>query len=262
MATSTGTNNDDLCEKHGTTDADADVIATAIKAAKILAATYTAYSAYDSAKVEWEIAKKYYNISKWWLDYYRDYFAPVEDQELSEAMNLEKEVADYETARGRARVSAWLAFKGKTLDIYKTTTRYMTGRRAYMLVALMAAQADAVAQVDGLGYRNERAYVKTRNDIRFQKMMSTAKRGRNMASDPISFTADALGSYGDLWKQAWLNLKKIGYSSGYNSARNETIYPDFFLSAGVGAVAPQATPTRGQSYVDPSTGVKVTPLEA
>lgn len=232
----------DPCSTKGQTDKSANYIAIALKAAKVAEATLNAYTLFDNAKLEWEIAKGYYNISKSWLDYYRDYFAPVEDVEAAEAMALEKEVADYETARGRARVSAWLAYKGKTLDIYKATTRYMTGRRAYLLVRLMASQADAVAQADSLGYRNERAYVKTRNDVRFQKMMSTAKRGRNMAADPISFTSDALGSYGDLWKQAWGNLNRIGYTSGYNDARRETSYPTTWVSAGVGvATAPKAS---------------------
>lgn len=225
------------CGTHGQTDASAKQIALALKAFKVAEAMVNAYTLFDNAKLEWEIARGYYNISKSWLDYYRDYFAPVEDVEAAEAMALEKEVADYETARGRARVSAWLAYKGKTLDIYRTTTRYMTGRRAYLLVRLVSSQADAVAQADGLGYRNERAYIKTRNDVRFQKMMSTVKRGRNMAADPINFTSDALGSYGDLWKQAWLNLNRIGYTSGYNDARNETSYPNTSVGVSTGVAA-------------------------
>lgn len=217
----------------GQNDTSTSIIANAIKVAKLAAAGYLLYCKYDIIHAEWKIAKKYYNIAKWWLDYYKDNFAPVEDVEVKEALALEKTTPDYETARGRTRVAAWLGFKGKTLDIYKKTTRYSTGARAFYLTNIMTAQGDAVAQADGLGYRNERAYVKTRNDIRFQKMMSTAKRGRNMAAEPVSFTRDALGSYGDVWKQVWGNLNRLGKSMGYSEARNETQYPDLNISGAV-----------------------------
>lgn len=229
----------------GQTDTSSSIIANAFKVAKLAAAGYLLYCKYDIFKAEWDIAKKYYNIAKWWLDYYKDNYAPVENTEVKEALALEKTTPDYETARGRTRVAAWLAFKGKTLDIYKRTTRYSTGARAFYLLNLVTAQADAVAQADGLGYRNERAYVKTRNDIRFQKMMSTAKRGRNMAADPISFTKDALGSYGDVWKQVWGNLNKLGKSMGYSEARNETEYPHFAFTTAVAAGSRSAATTVG-----------------
>ena len=229
----------------GQTDTSSSIIANAIKVAKLAAAGYLLYCKYDIFKAEWDIAKKYYNIAKWWLDYYKDNYAPVENTEVKEALALEKTTPDYETARGRSRVAAWLAFKGKTLDIYKKTTRYSTGVRAFYLTNIMTAQGDAVAQADGLGYRNERAYVKTRNDIRFQKMMSTAKRGRNMAADPVSFTKDALGSYGDVWKQVGGNLNKLGKSMGYSEARNETEYPHFASTTAVAVGSRSAVTTVG-----------------
>lgn len=209
----------------GVSDSDRFNFGTLLTVAAYAAAGYSAYKAYDIAYAEWEMAKKYYNIAKAWLDYYNDYFAPVENQEISEARALEYETASYEVARGRARAAAWFEFRGKLRTLLRPTSRYATGLRRDMLVGLARAQADAVALADGLGYRNERAYVETRNDVLFKRKLETAKRGRNLVSEAPSLGMASAGIYGDLLDQAWEGLKGAGTFLGYTDNRFRTYYP-------------------------------------
>lgn len=223
--------NDTVCNpNHGVTDAGRGTFANLLTAAAILSAGYNATRAVQIATDEWNMAKRYWRISRNWLDYYKDYYAPVEDQELAEAMNLPMTEPDYEAARGRSRVIAWLEFRGVIDKTVRCTSRYCTGLREDMLVELAAAQANAVALADGLGYRNERAYVETRNDVRFEKMLNTAKRGRDMIADNVSLAKAAAGIYGSAWDQAWEGLTGAGYFLGYQANRNPTAYPTTYMT--------------------------------
>jgi hypothetical protein len=223
---------DDIgCNKnHGVNDEGRSFFGDLLSLAAIAAAAYNSVKAVQIAEDEWEMAKKYWQISKNWLDYYKDNYAPVEDQELEEAMNIPVEEPDYEVARGRARVSAWLEFRGITDKAIRCTSRYCTGLRADILTDLSIAQAAAVAIADGLGYRNERAYIESRNEVRFEKMMNTAKRGRDMLADNVSLAKSAAGIYGDLWNQAWSGIQGAGSYLGYYFNRNDTQYPTTYTA--------------------------------
>ena len=215
----------------GVSNTDRNLLGALLTAASYAAAIYSAVKAYEIAKAEWEMAKKYYNIAKAWLDYYNNYFAPVENQEITEARALEYEEEEYEVARGRARAGAWFEFRGKLRGLLRTTSRYATGLRRDMLVRLARAQADAVSLADGLGYRNERAYIETRNDVLFKRKLETAKRGRNLVSEAPSLGMASAGIYGDLLDQAWEGLKGAGTFLGYTDNRFETAYPTTYYSA-------------------------------
>ena len=216
---------------HGITNEDRDLFGTILSLAAFTAAGYSAYKAFDLANDEWRMAKKYWRIAQDWLDYYKNYYAPVEDQEIDEALKLEYVEPLYEVARGRARASAWIEFKGKLRGSMRCTSRYCTGLRTDMLVRIARAQADAVAMADGLGYRNERAYTETRNDIIFQRKLETAKRGRDIIAEAPSLGMAAAGIYGDQIDQAWEGLKGAGQYLGYWQNRRDTRYPTGYLGA-------------------------------
>lgn len=232
----------------GVTDSGRELFGKILAGVAIAGAAYNASRAVKIATDEWLMAKRYWRIARNWLDYYKDYYAPVEDQELHEAMNLKKEEPEYEAARGRARAVAWLQFRGVVRQAMRCTSRYCTGLRQDMLSDLSAAQADAVAMADGLGYRNERAYIEARDDVRFKKMLETAKRGRDMVADNVSLTSSAAGIYGDLFNQAMAGLSGAGQYLGYWSSRNDTAYPITTLEqkgdkqAAEGRKANQGTP--------------------
>lgn len=215
--------------EHGSNDREHSIFADLITVAAVAAAACNTKKAIDIAEAEWKMAKKYWKIAKNWLDYYNDFYAPVEDQELEEAMALTEPEPEYEAARGRARIIAMMQFRGAVDRAVRCTSRYCTGLRNDMVAELVAANASAVALADGLGYRNERAYIEARDDERFQRQFATAKRGRNMIADNVSLAKATAGIYGDLWDQTWKGLEGAGTYLGYMQNRNPTAYPTTYV---------------------------------
>ena len=217
-------------KRDGYNDTTRSLIGFMLKTTAIAAAAYNSKRAIEIAIKEWKLATRYWKIAEGWLNYYKDGFAPVEDQELKEAEALKDEKPLYNIARGRARAAAWMQFKGLTHKAIRQTSRYCTGKRQDIIETLAYAQADALAMSDMLGYRNERAYIETRNNERFKKQIETAKRGRSMPADDVSFGAAAAGIYGQLYNQAWEGLKGAGTYLGYELNRHEINYPSLSLS--------------------------------
>lgn len=218
------------CNKvHGTNDSQHTLFGNLLTAAAIASAAHNAAKAVEIATKEWEMAKKYWQISKNWLDYYSGNFALGEDQELDEAMNLTEEPPGYEAAQGRARTSAMLEFRGLLRKAVRCTSKYCTGLRRDMLLEIMPAQANALAMAEGLGYRNERAYLEARDDVRFSKQLNTAKRGRDIVADNVSLAKTAAGIYGSLFSQAWDGLAGAGQYLGYYAERNQPSYPTEYI---------------------------------
>ena len=216
-------------KRDGVSDSNRELFGQLLSGAAVLAAGYNASRAVQIATQEWNMAKKYWKIAQNWLDHYRDNYAPVEDQEVREALALTDEPPQYDAARGRARAVAWLQFRGVLRQGVRCTSRYCTGLRNDMLAEMSANQADAVAMSDALGYRNERAYIEARSDERFKRQLETAKRGRNMLSDNVSLGRAAAGIYGSLFEQAWAGLEGAGAYLGYWGARHQTAYPTTYL---------------------------------
>lgn len=216
-------------KRDGVSDSSRSLFANLLTGAAIASAAYNAARAINIATQEWDMAKNYWNLAENWLNYYKDFYAPVEDQELREAMALEDEKPEYEVARGRGRVVAWMQFRDVARHATQCTSRYCTGLRQDMLADLVANQANAVALNDALGYRNERAYIESRSDVRFERQLNTAKRGRNIMTGIPSFAKAAAGIYGNMFEQAWAGLEGAGQALGYWGARHQTAYPKEYL---------------------------------
>lgn len=227
----------DKCNNvRGVGDKDRNLLSKILNIAAITAAGYNAYKALDIATQEWQMAQKYWRLARNWLDYYQNFYAPVEDQELKEARELEPPEPEYVMARGRARATAWIDFKGKIRDAVRCTSRYCTGLRGDIIMRLTEAQAEAVSLADGLGYRNERAYIETRDDVRWQRRLETAKRGRDIVAEVPNLAAASVGIYGSLLDQAWQGLQDAGMYLGYSNTRNDPSYPTTILSGNTRAV--------------------------
>lgn len=217
---------DESCKQVKEVDDSARTLFGALlSAASIAAAAYNTYRAVSIAMDEYELACRYWYLAEGWLNLYQDLYAPIEDMEADEAANMEETEPEYEVGRGRARISALYLFKDKTLPLIRKTKRYCTGRREDIIANISKAVSAAVAVNDGLGYRNERAYVETRNEIRFKKLLNVAKRGRNLVANNVSFAAAIGNIYGQMADQAWAGIAGAGSAVGYLTNRRELNVP-------------------------------------
>lgn len=216
----------------GVNDESRTLFGSILSAAAILAAAYNSKKAIELAIQEWELATRYWRLAKNWMDYYSNVYAPVEDQEVAEAIALQPEKPYYDTMRGRARVGAYIATKSLFAAKKQCLPKYLTGKKGTEAMKLFSMQANAVAAADGMGYRHERAYIEARDDVRFEKQLNVAKRGRNMVAGNISFAKTAAGIYGSLYDQTWSNLQNSGLYLGYENYRQVTAYPQTLMSSG------------------------------
>lgn len=232
----------------GLDDADKGVLSYLWLGLTAAATTYNTVQAVDFALKQYKIAKSYANISKWWLNYHKTYFRPVEDQEIAEALALKEETPYYDVAMGRAQVAGRIKFKGLAEKNAQCTSEYCTGLRGVILRDYVQQEAVTVTALAGLGYRNERAYVESRSDVRWKRLIATASRGRDMQAKAINGAQLAFGIYGSLGSQAGASAAGAASMFGYEWNRRDTIYPTLGIIPPTAPPAPaaQADPTQPQ----------------
>ena len=210
---------------HGLTDVDKSTLSTLWDIVPAVIAAYNTVQAIRFATKQYEIAKDYLKISQWWRDYYNNYFRPLEDQELSEAMGLSETTTYYDTMRGRAQTAGRLKFKNAVNVAVQCTSEYCSGLRQQLLFDVLDQEARVLNSLAGLGYRNERAYYESRSDIRWKRMINTATRGRDLQAQAINSAQLAYGIYGNLGEQVAKGAEGAASAAGYFQYRNDPRYP-------------------------------------
>lgn len=197
----------------------------------IWATLSTAVAAYNTGQAiyfadkQYEIAKDNLNMSKWWRNFDKYYYEPVENQEITESYALQEEPPLYDTSEGRSQVAARIKYKGYANSQMQCTSEYCTGLRQKLMRNALADEARAVVDTATIGYRNERAFVETRSDIRWQRLIATVARGRGIAATAPSFQKLSIGIYGNMFNDAVQAGAGAWAAAGYWNNRNETEYP-------------------------------------
>ena len=101
----------------------------------------------------------------------------------------------------------------------------------------------------GVGYRNERAYYEKRSDVRWERMLNTAKRGRDLPAQAINSAALAYGIYGGLGQQAAKGAEGAAAAAGYLWNRNDTFYPTLLRTDGnLAPATPAVTSIKSDNF--------------
>lgn len=213
---------------HGQTNESKDTIGRIAEAAAIAIAAINTGAAIYAADKQYDLAKQYSRIAKWWRDYYNNTYAPWEDKELEEAKTIIPVDPIYDTAIGRAKTFVRVQFNGLAARSIQCTGAHCTGLRGALLKDVLASEASALSAAANMGYRNERAYVEARNDDDWAKKISVVNRGRGLVAEHVNFGVLSFGIFGDLGAQAAQAAGgAIGYL-GYTWNRNETVYPTLY----------------------------------
>ena len=242
---------------HGQTNSGKNLVGTIMNAAAVAVATINTLAAIEIADKQYDIAKQYLDIAKWWRNYYNSTYKPWEDKELEEAWALEKEPPLYDITVGRTRTYGRLQFKGLAEKSIQCTSEYCTGLREALLKDVLNSEATTLAALSNMGYRNERAYIEARDDVRWQRRVEVTNRGRDLVANNIQFAKLAFGIFGDLGKQAGLGAAGAVRYLGYSWNKNETQYPTLMRGQAT-AQAPQeptaapATPAPQQPMPQPT----------
>lgn len=227
----------------GITDTGKSTAAYILEAAAIAVAGINTAAAIRMANLQYEIAKQYLDIAQWWRNYYNTTYRPVEDTELQEAWALQKTDPLYDVAVGRARSYIRIALRGRGDKAIRCTSEYCTGLRGAFLKDAANEEATALAAASNLGYRNERAYVVARDNVRWERRAQVLQRGRNMVANNVQYSNLAAGIFGDLGRQAGMAAGGAVRYLAYETNRNDTLYPDTFIGQAQLPPVPVATPT-------------------
>lgn len=211
--------------RHGVTDNGKSTMGLIFDAAAMAVAAINTAAAVKMADLQYDIAKQYLDIAKWWRNYYNNTYKPWEDQELSEAWAQEKIDPMYDITIGRTRTYGRLQFRGVIDQSLRCTSAYCTGLREAMLKDIATAEATTIAAMANMGYRNERAYVEARNNTRWERRTQVLNRGRDMLANNVQFSSMAAGIFGDLGQQAGAGAAGAMRYLGYSWTRNETQFP-------------------------------------
>ena len=210
---------------HGLTDFDKSTLSLLWDIVPAVIAAYNTVEAIKFASKQYEIAKDYLKISQWWRDYYNNFFRPLDDQELFEAMGLTETTPYYDTMRGRAQTAGRLKFKNAVNVAVQCTSEYCTGLRQQLLYDVLGQESRVLNSLAGLGYRNERAYYEARSDVRWKRMINTALSGRDLQAQAINSAKLAYGIYGNLGAQVTKGAEGAASAVGYFHYRSDPRYP-------------------------------------
>lgn len=209
----------------GVTDGGINAASLIAKAAAIAVAIIQTEAAIEAATREWELAKKWYDISEQQIDYYYAIYAPCEAKEILEACSAEDYVMHKEVSRGRMQSYVQQQFSRRPYEDIKCLSRYCSGAKKQVIKNVERAKLAALTTAANLANRYEEATWDAMDDRRWARRTQALNRGRDMMSDAVSFSSFANGLYGDLGAQATMAVNSSLESLGFAFNRNPTQYP-------------------------------------
>ena len=200
------------------------------KAAALAIATYNTFVQQQIADDQQKLAENYYSMAKEKLDRFMDNYRPLEEALVDETSTAPVREMDCANARKRAqkavnlsykRMNTYLSSQSKKLHVCidRAYNGFMDSKRALMLV-----------DTENYNLIDDQFYTDYKNDQRWNRRSNVLNLGRNMGS--------IAQSYGDIARSLMDarsgQLDKVTgdlmTAVGYFGARNDTYFPNMFLS--------------------------------
>lgn len=217
---------DAACKNTGVTDCGikrSAQIKGALNAAILGINTYTSLRI---AEMQYDLAKDYAAMSKWYRDHYFNNYHPIEKSLIDEAMNdPEYKYNKHDLTKGQMLVTAKLGFIGKLEKTVSCTGRYCTGQRQAITNDLLIEQATVENSVCGLASRHAEDEEITRNAKRWERRNNVLKLGRDLPTQSVSYGGLASGIFGSVGEQAAKGAMGAAEALGFGGMRRDTRYP-------------------------------------
>lgn len=210
----------------GITDAAVAAAALIAKGTAIAVAVIETEAAFTAAKKEWELAKKWYQISEEQIDYYYAYYAPCEKTEIVEACSAKPYEMHKEVTAGRMQAQIQQNYAGRPFKDICGYSRYCTGAVKRAIRDIEFAKATELASAANLASRYEEAMWDAMDDRRWNRRNQALARGRDMMAQAVDFSNFAAGAISDLGNQAATAAMGAIKFLGFGRNRLDTIYPE------------------------------------
>lgn len=190
----------------------------------IAVALWATYETWKAAKEEYKIGKRYYDLAKEQWDFFLENYRPLEDQELSEIWAELPYEPDYPKS-----IAGHTNTIDKVFSAAETHRRALTGKYCVCPDVSLFTKTDIVkATVRGDSNNFARRYAEKlaqeKNDIRWNRRVNVASRGRNLLTDSASYASKAAGLFGDYAKAMGNVASGAMAFSGYVNNRMQTEY--------------------------------------
>ena len=187
------------------------------------AALVAAARSLQAAKMQERIGRKYYNLAKEQWDYFYEWYRPLERQELDEVHKTKKVTPDYDKAiKGHDCSDTVFSSSQDHKDKLYSQFCICIDKEAYYTHQM------ALSTVRGDSHNFARRYAEAQadklDDVRWNRKMQAAARGRGLLPQSTDFATKAAGLFGQ-YSQAMSGF--VGQAmqfSGWIRNRHQTVY--------------------------------------
>ena len=176
------------------------------------------------------LSDDYYSMAKQKLDRFMNNYRPFEEALLDEVKTEPISKLNCKDDRKRAKTTVNSA--------YSVLSNYLTRQAKKLRICVDDAKAARMTYrktlmlVDTENYNliDDQFYTDYKNDRRWNRRSSVLSLGRNMSGEALSFGDVARAYYGNLGPQLDKVTNSLMGAVGYFGGRNDTYYPNMFLS--------------------------------
>lgn len=180
---------------------------------------------WKAAKEEYKIGKRYYDLAKEQWDFFYEYYRPLEEQELSEIWaENEPYKPDYQKAvQGHTNLidNTFLQADRHRMSL---AAKYCICPDVSTFTTTDIMQSTVKGDSDNFARRYAEQLAQEKNDIRWQRRIAAASRGRNLLATSAAFASKAAGFFNQ-YAQAMSGVAQgAAQFSGYVRNRFRTEY--------------------------------------
>lgn len=188
---------------------------------------WATYQTWKTAKAEYKIGKRYYNLAKERWDFFFKFYRPLEEQELDEIWAEQPYEPDYTTAVTGHTGLIPMTYHNAEQHRAALAAKYCICPDVSQFTRTELTRATVFGDSSNFARRYAEKLAQERNDIRWNRRIAAASRGRNLLSDSAS-AADKASNFFRSANDAWRGLAESAMQfSGYIRHRHQTEYnPD------------------------------------
>lgn len=190
----------------------------------IAVSLWATYETWKAAKEEYKIGKRYYELAKEQWDHFYKHYRPLEDQELNEIWAELPYLPDYAAAiKGHIHLVDPIFAQAEN-HRNSLADKYCVCADVSALTRFVITKSTIHGDSDNFARRYAEKLAQEKNDIRWQRRIAAASRGRGLLATSAAFASKAAGFFSDYAKAMGGVASSAMQFSGYVRNRFATEY--------------------------------------
>ena len=180
---------------------------------------------WKAAKEEYKIGKRYYDLAKEQWDFFYEHYRPLEEQELAEIWaEQEPYIPDYMTKTQGHTNLVDFTFTQADAHRRQLAAKYCICDDVSQFRTADLMRSTVWGDSDNFARRYAEQLAQEKNDIRWQRRIAAASRGRNLLATSATFASKAAGFFNQYAQGMSSVAQGAAQFSGYVQNRFKTEY--------------------------------------